>query len=161
MTTNRIAACRRENGLNQKELGAALGVAQTTVSAWETGRNEPDSVSLGRMAKLFHTTIGYLMGLEPESYLHGLSKEQYAELEHQRELQRMSRRESELEHIDDEDIAEYLWQDNMERWAKSSKPDTIEGFLVSEMVDSFPAAMRREALEIMYSFKRAVSYKPE
>lgn len=161
MTTNRIAACRRENGLNQKELGAALGVAQTTVSAWETGRNEPDSVSLGRMAKLFHTTIGYLMGLEPESYLHGLSKEQYAELEHQRELQRMSRREAELEHIDDEDIAEYLWRDDMKRWEQSGKPDTLEGFLVSEMIDGFPAAMRREALEVMRSFKRAMFCKPE
>ena len=84
MKTNRIAELRRENGMNQKELGAALDVAQTTVSAWETGRNEPDSVSLGRMAKLFHTTIGYLMGLESESYLHGLSKEQYAELDLQR-----------------------------------------------------------------------------
>ena len=161
MKTNRIAELRRENGMNQKELGAALDVAQTTVSAWETGRNEPDSVSLGRMAKLFHTTIGYLMGLESESYLHGLSKEQYAELEHQRELQRMSRREAEQEHIDDEDIAEYLWQDDMERWEKSSKPDTLEGFLVSEMIDSFPAAMRRDALEVMYSFKRTMSYKPE
>lgn len=161
MTTNRIAELRRDNGMNQKELGAALGVAQTTVSAWETGRNEPDSVSLGRMAKLFHTTIGYLMGLEPESYSQGLSKEQYAELEHQRQLQRMSRREAELEHIDDEDIAEYLWQDDKKRWEESGKPDTIEGFLVSEMIDSFPEAMRREALGVMYSFKRAISYKPE
>ena len=73
----------------------------------------------------------------------------------------MSRREAEQEHIDDEDIAEYLWQDDMERWEKSSKPDTLEGFLVSEMIDSFPAAMRRDALEVMYSFKRAMSYKPE
>ena len=33
MAKNRIAALRREAGLNQRQLGARLGVGQTTVSA--------------------------------------------------------------------------------------------------------------------------------
>ena len=163
MTTNRIAAFRRENGMNQKELGAALGVAQTTVSAWETGRNEPDSVSLSRMAKLFHTTIGYLMGLEPESYRHGLSKEQYEDLQYRQEIQQAMSEETETDQdpLDSKTIRELIWQENMERWDRSGKPDTIEGFLVSEMIDSFPVELRKAALEVMYSFKRAADYKSE
>ena len=49
----------------------------------------------------------------------------------------------------------------MERWDRSGKPDTIEGFLVSEMIDSFPVELRKAALEVMYSFKRAADYKSE
>lgn len=156
---NRIAYFRRENGMNQKELGAALGVAQTTISAWETGRNEPDSVSLNRMANLFHTSIGYLMGFEPESYLHGLTKAQYEEVENQRELQRMLCRETVQDH--DEEIEEYLRQEDKARWERSGRPDTLEGFLVSEMIDKLPAAWRQEALNIVYSLNRMAASKSE
>ena len=157
---NRIAFFRRENGMNQKELGAALGVAQTTISAWETGRNEPDSVSLNRMANLFHTSIGYLMGFEQESYLHGLTRAQYEELKNQRDLQRMLRRENAQDH-EDEAIEEYLRQEDKARWERSGRPDTLEGFLVSEMIDKLPAGLRQEALNVMYSLNRMANAKPE
>lgn len=62
MQANRIKVIRKEAGLSQKELGKELGVAQTTVSAWESGRNEPDYESIRRMAKILETSAEYLMG---------------------------------------------------------------------------------------------------
>lgn len=64
---NRIGILRREAGLNQKELGQKLGVGQTTVSAWETGKNEPDYESLHKMARMFHVSLGYLAGYEEDT----------------------------------------------------------------------------------------------
>ena len=57
MVKNRIAVLRKEQGMNQKELGMKLGVGQTTVSAWETGKNEPDAESLHKMARLFRVSL--------------------------------------------------------------------------------------------------------
>ena len=77
MATNRIRALRKEAGYNQKELGEQLGVGQTTVSAWEIGRNEPDNELSHKMAQLFGCSIGYLMGYEPESDQRGLSVDEW------------------------------------------------------------------------------------
>ena len=162
MVKNRIAQFRRENGMNQRELGEKLGVGQTTVSAWETGRNEPDSDSLGRMAKLFHTTIGYLMGYEPESYRRGLTPDAYEdaklEKEVQRDIERWQQREEEQAR---EDIEEYLKNADLERWENSGAPDTLEGFLVSEIVDDLPERLRKLALANIRGFAVAAKYKPE
>lgn len=166
MVKNRIAQFRRENGMNQRELGEKLGLGQTTISAWETGRNEPDSDSLGRMAKLFHTTIGYLMGYEPESYLHGLTSNEYTRIAEKRQLQRdiehwQRQNEFEQQGLTEEEIEEYQLTVDMERWGSSGAPDTLEGFLVSEIVDSFPEAIRKEALSSIRSLARVVKYKSE
>ena len=95
MERNRIAVLRKEQGMNQKELGMALGVGQTTVSAWETGKNEPDAASLRKMAQLFHVSIGYLIGYENDSH-RGLSGAEYAAYEAQKEAQQMGEDESGL-----------------------------------------------------------------
>ena len=163
MVKNRIAQFRRENGMNQRELGEKLGLGQTTISAWETGRNEPDSDSLGRMAKLFHTTIGYLMGYEPESYLHGLTPNEYAKIaeerKNQRDIERWQRQNVfEQQGLTEEEIEEYQLADDMERWESSDTPDTLEGFLVSEIVDNLPETMRQLALSNVRNFAKAVNY---
>ena len=103
------------------------------------------------------------MGLEPESYRHGLSKEQYEDLQYRQGIQQAMSEETETDQdpLDSKTIRELIWQENMERWDRSGKPDTIEGFLVSEMIDSFPVELRKAALEVMYSFKRAADYKSE
>ena len=69
---NRIKMLRKEAGISQKKLGDELGVAQTTISAWESGRNEPDYDSIRKMANILCTSPDYLMGYNdkdiPESY---------------------------------------------------------------------------------------------
>lgn len=42
----------RQLGLTQKELGAALGVGQVTVSRWERGVVEPRTRHLRKLAEL-------------------------------------------------------------------------------------------------------------
>lgn len=59
---NRIQRLRETKGWSQKELGQKLNVKQTTVSAWETRKNQPDYKTIRAMAKLFEVTTDYLMG---------------------------------------------------------------------------------------------------
>ena len=59
---NRIKEIRKKFGMSQRQLGQLLGVSQTTISAWETGRSEPDIGSIFVMADHFDTTPKKLMG---------------------------------------------------------------------------------------------------
>lgn len=59
---NRIKEIRKKFGMSQRQLGRLLSVSQTTISAWETGRNEPDIGSIFVMADHFDTTPKKLMG---------------------------------------------------------------------------------------------------
>ncbi|MEA4831811.1 LexA repressor [bioreactor metagenome] len=58
-----IRALRRRSGLSQSEFAARIGVHQTAVSQWETGRTAPDSATAKKIAKLFGTDIGYILGV--------------------------------------------------------------------------------------------------
>lgn len=163
MPNNRIAPLRRENGMNQKELGEQLGVAQTTVSAWETGKTEPDSSALGKMANLFHVSIGYLMGYEGESPTRGLSQAEYDALvrklleeRRQREIEeQVEALEREAEELDEADIAEYFHQQNLDNWKKAGRPDTLEGYLASRLIDDQPAAIRQWLYHILQELAKA------
>jgi DNA-binding transcriptional regulator YiaG len=44
MFTQLLRQRRTEQGLNQTELAALLGVEQTTISGWESGRRRPDDL---------------------------------------------------------------------------------------------------------------------
>lgn len=62
---NRIKMLRQANDMRQIELANMLGIAQNTLSNWETGRTFPDPDSLKEIAKVFNTTIDYVLGGEP------------------------------------------------------------------------------------------------
>lgn len=144
MVKNRIAALRKEDGMNQKELGLKLGVGQTTVSAWETGKNEPDTESLHRMSKLFRASIGYILGYENGIH-RGLSPEEY-ELD---ELRRDVANETTVDPsgLTPAEIAEFEHDYDMEAWEESGRADTIEGFLASRIIDEQPAEVRKWLLD--------------
>lgn len=59
---DRLRRLRLERDLSQKELGAALGVGNTTVSQWETEVNEPGQDMLAKIAQHFGVTADYLIG---------------------------------------------------------------------------------------------------
>lgn len=59
---NLIRYFRKQNGYTQNDLCKKLGVTQGALSGWETGRYEPDTASLIKMANIFDTTIDYLLG---------------------------------------------------------------------------------------------------
>ena len=56
----KIRALREAKGLSQAELAEALGLDQTTVSAWERGVSEPTVFNLRRLADLLGVEPGEL-----------------------------------------------------------------------------------------------------
>lgn len=153
MAMNRIRALRKEAGYNQKELGNVLGVGQTTVSAWEIGRNEPDNDSSNKMAKLFGCSIGYLMGYEPESKHRGLSdKEWNAFIERklmERDMEEMERFVNQEDPEIEEIRAEYERHERIQEWEQGNRvvfPETIEIDAILEQMD---APGRRRAVRVI------------
>lgn len=59
---NRIEELRRLKHVNQKELGDAIGVAQTTISTWERGTRQPDHECLILLADFFNVSTDYILG---------------------------------------------------------------------------------------------------
>ena len=57
-----IQSIRKQHGITQVELCKVLGVSQANLSAWETGRWEPDSIALSKMADYFGVSVDYLLG---------------------------------------------------------------------------------------------------
>ena len=157
MKNNRIGQLRRECGLNQRELGEKLGVGQTTVSAWETGKNEPDGEAMGKMAELFQVSIGYLMGHEAESLTRGLAPEKYEALvreslrkrEEQQREREITRPRDNLSDMTEEEIEEIIKDEQQRRFLEGRRPETLEGFLASEIIDELPASARAKILQIV------------
>lgn len=59
-----IRVLRKRSGLTMKQLGIELGMAESTVSLYETGKRSPDIQSLIRIADFFNVSLDYLCGRE-------------------------------------------------------------------------------------------------
>lgn len=60
---NRLKQLRTEKGLTQEELGNQLGLANNTISRYETGSNEPTkSETWQALADYFNVSVPYLQG---------------------------------------------------------------------------------------------------
>lgn len=59
---SRLRELRTVANLRQKDLGDALGVAQTTIANYEQGARFPDERILHRIADYFNVSLDYLMG---------------------------------------------------------------------------------------------------
>lgn len=155
MVKNRIGDLRREQGWNQRELGDKLGVGQTTVSAWETGKNEPDYKSIRVMAELFEVSADYLLGFNDDHIRRGLSPEAYAEKQ-RRTQQQLDKEQSEREvqrylrdsqGLTEEEIEE-LEEDSIRRqWEKDGSSVQFETYKVIQLMEEASKAQREAALE--------------
>lgn len=54
----------KANGWQQWKLGEKIGVKQTTIAAYEAGRNKPNVATFVRLADCFGVSLDYLMGVE-------------------------------------------------------------------------------------------------
>ena len=59
---NRLKELRLSKGLNQNDAAKILGIAQPTLSGWETGRTQIDYDNLIKIADYYKVTLDYLLG---------------------------------------------------------------------------------------------------
>lgn len=78
MVSDRIKELREKAGFSQAELAKRLDVTRSSVNAWEMGLSTPTTQYVVALAKLFHVSTDYLLGLEPELTL---SLEKYTQEE--------------------------------------------------------------------------------
>lgn len=60
----RLKELRLEKGLTQKDLAQNMNVSTATVTRWELEVQEPDYLTLAKLASYFKVTADYLLGLE-------------------------------------------------------------------------------------------------
>ena len=57
----RIAALRRERGMSQSELAAAIGVSPSALGMYEQGRREPSADTMVALARALDVTTDFLL----------------------------------------------------------------------------------------------------
>ena len=59
---NNMRKLRKACGLTMKELGRSVGVAESTISLYETGKHEPDIQTMLRIAAALGVSVDELIG---------------------------------------------------------------------------------------------------
>ena len=57
----KLRELRKQAGLTMKQLGSAVGVAESTMSLYESGKRQPDFVTMKKFADYFGVSVDYLM----------------------------------------------------------------------------------------------------
>ena len=78
MISDRIKFLREKAGYSQAQLAKKLDVTRSSVNAWEMDLSTPTSQYVVAMARLFHVSTDYQLGLESEF---SLSLENYTQEE--------------------------------------------------------------------------------
>ena len=70
MLGERLAELRNDAGLTQDELATELKINKHSVSAYERDKNEPPDAIKAEIARFFHVSVDYLLGLtdDPQPY---------------------------------------------------------------------------------------------
>lgn len=63
----RIRELRKNKGWGQKELASRVGVTQSTVAGWESGRHEVTPTNRKKLCLVFSITMGELFGEYPSA----------------------------------------------------------------------------------------------
>lgn len=61
----KLKKCRKDMSLSQKEFGQKIGVAESTVSLYESNKRFPDADTLKKISALFEVSLDYLLGNAP------------------------------------------------------------------------------------------------
>ena len=59
-----IKNLRTQAGLTQSDLAKRLSITRSSVNGWEMGLSAPSTPFLVELAKIFHVTTDYLLGLD-------------------------------------------------------------------------------------------------
>ncbi len=71
----RLQQLRKEANLQQKELGAEVGMSANAISMMETGNRETTFEKLVRLAEFFHVSTDYLLGVTDDPTWRGVPPE--------------------------------------------------------------------------------------
>lgn len=69
MLSDRIKQLREQSQLSQAELARRLDVTRSSVNAWEMGLSAPTTQYVVAMAKIFHVSADYILGLSSQQCL--------------------------------------------------------------------------------------------
>lgn len=58
-----LKTLREEAGISQAHLARQIGVGQSAVGMWESGKSRPSSATMAKIADYFHVSVDYLCGL--------------------------------------------------------------------------------------------------
>ena len=65
---NRIRELREDMDLRQADVSQKTGIDQRTLSNYETGKTNPDSFAIIKLAEFFGVTTDYLLGISDYNY---------------------------------------------------------------------------------------------
>lgn len=63
---NNIRSERVRKRMTQAQFASEVGVAESTVRDWESGRSDPNMSSIVRMTQIFGCSSDYVIGLSDE-----------------------------------------------------------------------------------------------
>lgn len=66
MFPERLKQLRKEKGMTQLDLAAALNVSSGTVAMWETGKRKPSFDMFDKLTEVFDKRIDYILGATDE-----------------------------------------------------------------------------------------------
>lgn len=66
---NRIKELREDRDLRQTDVAEQVGIDQKTLSNYETGKTNPDSFAIIKLAEFFGVTCDYLLGITERNLL--------------------------------------------------------------------------------------------
>lgn len=86
----RIRELRKKCGITMKALGAAVGVSESAISQYETGKRQPDYETLLKIGEYFGVSTDYILGSDyPVSQTADDELQEYLEELKNREEMRM------------------------------------------------------------------------
>ena len=65
---NRIRELREDRDLRQSDVSQITGIDQRTLSNYETGKTNPDSFAIIKLAEFFEVSTDYLLGVSDYNY---------------------------------------------------------------------------------------------
>lgn len=80
MISDKIKRLREQAGLSQAQLAKRLDVTRSSVNAWEMGLSAPTTQYIVALARMFHVSADYILGIETEQSisLRGYTEEEVA-----------------------------------------------------------------------------------
>lgn len=77
----RLVLLRAEKEMNQETLAKSLGYGSSTISNYESGKNDPGIYNLIRLAEIFAVSVDYLIGYsDNRSVSQNLSQDMFADI---------------------------------------------------------------------------------